>query len=330
MPGVTGKKLKKLISIADGLFLYNGRPAREICDALGVTRRELLEAMRTLSMCGVPPYDPGSLIDAHIDDDGCVYATHVWGLFDRPVRLSRDEALPLFIACRASLASTMAGSASLASAMTKIEAALRPEELDDVRDASSRMDMSPESGNILHILTTLKKCAGKEKARLEYFSAGRNSFAERVFRPYGLIYYVEQWYCVGFCEMRGDVRLLRVDRIKTAEPTGESFKTPAGFSLEKFKKNKMFKMIQRPHEIKLQFAGPAAGAALEKWPDRAVKTAAGAEVSFNVDRLESFVGAVLGFGDSVTVLSPPEFKTLLATTAQKTLEKYNNHSEGYE
>lgn len=322
MAGVTSKKFKKLISIADGLFLYNGRPAREICDALGISRRELLEAMQTLSMCGVPPYDPGSLIDACIGDDGCVYATHVWGLFDRPVRLSRDEALPLLMACRASLASTMSDSEHLKSALSKIETAFRPEEAHEIKEASSRMDMSPDSANILHILGTLKKCAGHEKTKLEYYTAGRNDFAERVFQPYGLIYHVEQWYCAGHCEMRNDFRLLRVDRIKTAVPTGDQFETPETFSLEDFKKNKMFKMIERPHEIKLLFSDNASVYALEKWPEKAVSTPRGTEVVFNVDRLESFIPAVLGYGNMVSVVSPPEFTTLISDKVKKTLGRY--------
>lgn len=323
MPGPTAKKLKKLIAIADGLFLYNGRPAAEICAALGISKKELLEAMQTLSMCGVPPYDPGSLIDAYMDEDDKVFVSHVWGLFDRPALLSRDEAASILIACRAALSTTMSDSEPLKSAVEKIRSAMKPEEAGEALNTSARVDISPESGDVLKALGALKRCAGTEKARIEYYSAGRNEFAVRVFRPYGLIYHIEQWYCVGFCELRNGLRLLRLDRIKSAVGTGEEFKVPADFSLDDYRRNTMFKMIERPHKAVILFTGAAAEYAAEKWPDRA-KTleGGGVEVSFHVDRLESFVPTVMGFGPGASVKSPDEFRKMVSTATRKTLALY--------
>ncbi len=52
---------------------------------------------------------------------------------------------------------------------------------------------------------------------------------ERDFDPYGLTYYLQKWYVVGYCHLRQDLRSFRLDRI-TAGPWNQCpFKRPEGF-----------------------------------------------------------------------------------------------------
>jgi len=316
-----GKKLKQLVEIADGLFRNSGRTVGEITELLGISRKKLNRALETLSLCGLPPYDPSSLIDAYIEDDR-VYVSHVWGLFDRPVRLSRDEAISLFLAGRAA-APASGRPTELESALDKIRSALNPDEARDVEISSGQIDVSPEAGKLMPTLNVLKRTRGREKVRMEYYSAGRGEFGERVIRPYGLIYHVDRWYCPAFCDKRDDLRLFRVDRIKNAVPTGEQFDIPPDFNIDDFRRNRMFAMIERPHEVRLKFSPGNAGLASEKWPGRASRNRDGSvEVSFHVDRLSSFVPVVLGYGASVQVVSPPEFREMVHEAANRILGLY--------
>lgn len=52
---------------------------------------------------------------------------------------------------------------------------------------------------------------------------------ERVFDPYGLVYYERFWYIVGYCHLRQGQRLFRLDRVQQIETTSETFTLPANF-----------------------------------------------------------------------------------------------------
>jgi predicted DNA-binding transcriptional regulator YafY len=99
---------------------------------------------------------------------------------------------------------------------------------------------------------------------------------------------------------------------------------PGDFDLDDFRRNRMFKMITRNHEVTLLFPARAATFAKEKWPDRAKPQKDGSvEISFRVDRLENFIPIVLGFGPGVKTLHPPEFRDMVIANAEKTLELYS-------
>jgi predicted DNA-binding transcriptional regulator YafY len=52
---------------------------------------------------------------------------------------------------------------------------------------------------------------------------------ERDFDPYGLTYYLQKWYVVGYCHLRQDLRSFRLDRILQAQELNARFERPEGF-----------------------------------------------------------------------------------------------------
>ena len=68
---------------------------------LGAGKAELLEDLNLLFVSGLPPYGPGDLIDVQVEEG------RVWvgmaDYFSRPVRLSRSEALALYLRGKALL-----------------------------------------------------------------------------------------------------------------------------------------------------------------------------------------------------------------------------------
>ncbi len=52
----------------------------------------------------------------------------------------------------------------------------------------------------------------------------------RTFDPYAVVYLKNAaWYTVGYCHLRGDVRVFRLDRVMGVEPEGTPFARPADF-----------------------------------------------------------------------------------------------------
>lgn len=57
---------------------------------------------------------------------------------------------------------------------------------------------------------------------------------ERVFRPLQIEFWGQVWTCTGWCELRQDFRVLRLDRIVWAKPTCERFAPEAGRDLRDY------------------------------------------------------------------------------------------------
>src|SRR5919204_6243011 len=91
-------RLGRLLNLVPYLLARPGIAVAEAAADLGVTERQLREDLELLWVCGLPGYGPGDLIDMALDGDR-VTITYDAGI-DRPLRLTRDEALALVMALR--------------------------------------------------------------------------------------------------------------------------------------------------------------------------------------------------------------------------------------
>lgn len=56
----------------------------------------------------------------------------------------------------------------------------------------------------------------------------------RLFDPYGIVYWKGNWYAVGHCGYRDEVRSFRVDRIRGLRRTDGRFERPESFSAKDY------------------------------------------------------------------------------------------------
>ena len=62
------------------------------------------------------------------------------------------------------------------------------------------------------------------------YRAGRpGQDSEREVDPYGVVYWAGKWYCVGYCHLRREPRVFRLDRVLEASLRDDRFSRPAGF-----------------------------------------------------------------------------------------------------
>jgi predicted DNA-binding transcriptional regulator YafY len=61
------------------------------------------------------------------------------------------------------------------------------------------------------------------------YRAAHGEERERAFDPYGLVYHAGRWYAVGYCHLRADLRVFRLDRVRGLEICDETFTRPSGF-----------------------------------------------------------------------------------------------------
>src|SRR5271157_523284 len=71
--------------------------------------------------------------------------------------------------------------------------------------------------------------------RMVYWTASRNETQKRTFDPYDLVLAPDDdWCLIGHCHLRKDIRLFKVQRVRSAVETGECFCRPAGFRAREF------------------------------------------------------------------------------------------------
>lgn len=156
-----------------------------------------------------------------------------------PLLFSEDEALALTLGLlavrRLGLDATAGGAPAAVGALAKLDRVL-PEALRErlraVQDvlalslpAPAATAPAPAGATVL----TLSAAAQQgRRVWLRYLSA-REEETERAFDPYGLVYRAGRWYAVGWCHLRGGVRVFRIDRVQQAELRPETFTPPAGF-----------------------------------------------------------------------------------------------------
>jgi proteasome accessory factor C len=216
-------RVARLLAIIPWIAAQDGPTLAEICDRFGVTRRKLLDDLEVLTMVGVPPYTPDTLIDVTVEGD------RVWlrfaDVFARPLHLTPEQALALVAAGSASQA--MAGGdpeGPLATALAKLAGVLGV----DPADAVSVTLGETRPG----VLDAVRQAAAQRRqVRIDYYAYGRDERTTRVVDPDTVFAHEGAWYLTGHCHLAGDLRRFRVDRIVEAvvlDSTFERTSAPAG------------------------------------------------------------------------------------------------------
>lgn len=88
------------------------------------------------------------------------------------------------------------------------------------------------------VKTTLEELeravANEYSVEIEYRTSRDEHPKLRVVDPYGMLYWNNKWYTVGFCHLRNEIRSFRAERILKIKRTQMMFKRPEAFSARKF------------------------------------------------------------------------------------------------
>ncbi|MBD0320791.1 MAG: YafY family transcriptional regulator, partial [Gemmatimonadetes bacterium] len=151
-----------------------------------------------------------------------------------PLMFGEEEALALTLGLLAARRIGLADAAhAVEGALAKVERVL-PDALRErvraVEDALVLAIRPAEAAPLNGVVVTLS-AAVKERRRvwLRYRSQHAGEETAREFDPYGLVYRDGRWYATGYCHLRRDRRLFRLDRIGEIEPRAETFERPDGF-----------------------------------------------------------------------------------------------------
>jgi proteasome accessory factor C len=312
----TAERLGRMLVIVPYLVQHPGAELAEVSALFDAPTDQLRRDLDLLFMSGLPPYGPGDLIDVEVDEDERIWITMA-DHFARPLRLTRSEALALFVRGTELLATPgLPEAPSLASALAKLRASLGPEVLGEAEGAIG----SAATGSPPEHLELVRACArDHERVEIDYFAASTREWStrqvdlEEVFSAMGH-WYVAAWDCHEDAE-----RLFRIDRIRDARPTGVSF-SPRGLEGAG---RPLYSPGPDDVEARLLLKPPARWIAEYYAISDPIERGDGSlEVTLPAGDLETVARLLLRTGPDAAALAPPELSATVADLASRTLARY--------
>ena len=312
----TSERLGRLLVIVPYLVQHPGTTLAEAARVFGVGAGELRDDLMLLFMSGLPPYEPGDLVEVDIEEDGRIYismADH----FSRPLRLTRSEALALYLRGTELLATPgLPEAPDLRGALDKLASALGPDTLGDIE---GRIETA-EAGRPSELVQTLREAArDRERLEIEYFAHSSGEWSTRRVDPEEVFSSLGNWYVAAWDTAADGERLFRADRIRRAERVGERF-TPRGLAGAG-----RALYTPSPDDVPVRLAlGPEARWIAEYYATEGeVEREDGVlEVTLPTARLGWIAGLLLRVGGAARVLDPPELAERVRELAAMTEAAY--------
>ena len=214
-----------MLVVVPYLVQHPGSRLVEVAELFGAAPEQLRRDLDLLFMSGLPPYGPGDLIDVDVDQDDRIWITMA-DHFARPLRLTRSEALALYVRGTELVATPgLPQAPALASALGKLRETLGPETL----DADGLIEVTG-GGTAPEYLGLLREAAeAYRRVEIEYFSASSGAWSTRAIEPEAVFSSLGNWYVAAWDLGAGAERLFRADRVRRAVDAGEPFE-PRGLA----------------------------------------------------------------------------------------------------
>lgn len=150
-----------------------------------------------------------------------------------PLMFTEEEALALTLGLLAARRLGLIVSApAVEGALAKVERVLPPMLQERVRAVQETLSLTfPPTSTTPSIETLLTLCNAAQQERqvsLSYQTWEGKESAREV-DIYGVVYRAGYWYCTGYCHLRQDLRVFRLDRIGSVEMRAETFTRPPDF-----------------------------------------------------------------------------------------------------
>ena len=223
----TSERLGRMLAIVPYLVQHPGSALGEVAALFGVDPDPLRRDLDLLFMSGLPPYGPGDLIDVDVDEDDRIWITMA-DHFSRPLRLTRNEAVAVYIRGTELVATPgLPQAPALASALAKLRDSLEP---DTLAEAAARIEIAAAGTRTPQHLEGLRAAArDHRRVRIEYFAASTGEWSRRTIEPEEVFADLGNWYVAAWDLETGEERLFRIDRVRGAEASTETFE-PRGLA----------------------------------------------------------------------------------------------------
>jgi proteasome accessory factor C len=301
-----GQRLRRLLYIVPYVAKHReGVDVDHLAKILDIDREELLADLELLSQVGPPDGDPGEYLLVSVDE-GRVFVDLAHRL-TRPLRLTAAEGCSLLLGIRALRESGIAPfDAAMQSAETKLLTALGRDATEAENLATSTVVAATDAAVATHLRALVTAARRRERVEIEYAAVSRAVAQRRRVDPYGIVHHAGEWYVVGHCHKRGDVRTFRIDRIAALVTLGETFETPVGFDLNAYRRERLYVPSADSTTVRVQLDTLAVTRIGANWPVGEIQMFddGSAELLVDCDGFEWVTSWVLGLGRHAWITGP--------------------------
>jgi predicted DNA-binding transcriptional regulator YafY len=311
--GDRGARILKVQTLLQGN--PRGLTPREIARRTGVTTRTAYRDIRALEAMNVPVYE----------DDGRIVIDANY--FVAPVRFTLREAMALLIGVRLMHRYSDEADPDVADAFTKLASVLPAPVAEYVHATVRQMAQRPPNPTYSRVFQAIALgWAGRKVVRIWYPTTEGPARA-RELEPYFLEPSLigHSTYVVGRDRSLGQMRTFKVERIQRAEPTALPYRIPSDFDINAYLARAwgIFHSGE-PVEVRLRFSGPAVARVRESiWhPSQQLREGPGGslDMSVTVAGVVEITPWILGWGESVEVLGPPDLREKVAAVGRALAE----------
>lgn len=214
------ERVERILAVLPWVVQHQGSTVDELCSRFGMNRTELIDDLEFVFYnVGLYPFTPDMLAEVLIEDDRVT--VRLGDYFQRPLRLTHEEALTLLAAGRALQDRPgIDPDGTLRRAVAKLSQALGEGSVEAVD-----VELGAADPQVLAAVRTAVEQS--RQVSIDYYSYGRDEPSRRLVEPWRLLAREGHWYVLAFCRTADGERLFRVDRIARAELTDASFEPPA-------------------------------------------------------------------------------------------------------
>ncbi len=247
-------------------------------------------------------------------------------------RLTEGELLAVFLAER--LLQQYHGTpyaTALATAFQRMISVLPDQvtiDLSHLGEAFSFRQQTADPGDAERFIRLSQAVRESNQLEIVYWTASRDATQSRVVDPYHLVSVDGDWFLVGYCHFREDVRMFSPARIRELRETGVHFDRPADFNIAAYL-DTGFRKIRGTgplQTVRLRFTPKAARYIREKtWhPTQQVRDEkdGGLILTLKVNHMLEIKRWVLSHGAECQVLQPAELRKEIREELQCSLEVY--------
>lgn len=249
-----------------------------------------------------------------------------------PLFFDIDEQKALIHAARFALEAGYPFSEVLNGAVTKLKKYTNPEQMANINRHLVGFDViQPSVNSTLESLLQEIEVSVAESITLiiDYQKGHENTFQTRSINPYGLVYWKGNWYVIGYCHLRLEIRSFRVNRISSISRTSEKFERPANFSARSFFLNGLLPDLEKPEQlifIHIEGHKHAIDDLCQHWLfGHALTSRSEDHVYFKIDKqsINTYVPYyLLPYGRAINILEPKFLKERMVTITSEIIKHY--------
>jgi len=313
----TADRLGSMLVVVPYLVQHPGSVLAEVAELFGLTPEQLRRDLDLLFMSGLPPYGPGDLIDVDVDEDDRIWITMA-DHFARPLRLTRSEALALYVRGTELVATPgLPQAPDLAGALDKLRDTLGPETL----DADRLIEVAGGGVAPAHLDLLRDAARARHRVEIEYFAASSGAWSTRRIEPEEVFPSLGNWYVAAWDRGADAERLFRADRVRSAVDTGERFEPRglAGAGRELYTPGE----ADVPVRLRLH-AGARWIAEYYATIDPVELDDGSLEVTLPAHRLEWIAKLLMRVGPDAEVIEPDALRDELRALAERTIARYRD------